>query len=264
MSAYLSRRALGELENRLSDRDLSLLGSVQQHRFLATRQIEELHFADHASKLAGARVCRRVLARLSTERLLVRLQRRVGGVRAGSASFVYALGPAGQRLLNSGQRRRFTEPSPLFLDHALAVADIHVSLVTAHRAERLELGQVDVEPACWRRFVGAGGAREAIKPDLYVVSACGAYEDCWFLEIDRGTESPAAIARKCRAYQAYWRTGFEQERIGTFPLVVWVTGDSRRATRIEQVIGGSRQLKRDLFRVTTDERLVDLLAGGAE
>ena len=32
--------------------------------------------------------CRRVLARLVDERLLVRLDRRVGGVRAGSASFV--------------------------------------------------------------------------------------------------------------------------------------------------------------------------------
>jgi hypothetical protein len=262
MSAYLSRRALRQLADRLSDRDIAVLGSIDHHRFLTARQLETLHFADHATELAGARVCRRVLARLAAERLLTRLERRVGGVRAGSASFVYALGPAGFRLLNDG-RRRFTEPSALFLDHALAVGDAHVALVEAARADRLGLVHVDVEPRCWRRFVGSGGGRQAIKPDLYVVTASGPFEDCWYLEIDRGTESPAAIGRKCRTYEAYWRTGFEQERLGTFPLVVWVAGDAVRATRLQKVMSGARGLKRELFRVTTTGHFVELLAGGA-
>ena len=90
----------------------------------------------HASQLAGARICRRVLARLTDERLLARLQRRVGGVRAGSASFVYALGPIGRRLLD--ERHRYTEPSQLFLDHTLAVADAHIAIVQADRDGRLE------------------------------------------------------------------------------------------------------------------------------
>ena len=50
---------------------------------------------------------------------------------------------------------------------------------------------------------------------------------------------------------------------GTFPLVVWVAPDEERAQRIEQVVSRLRNLKRELFRVTTDGRLVELLAGGA-
>ena len=165
-----------------------------------------------------------MLARLTRERLLARLQRQVGGVRAGSASYVYALGPVGSRLVADG-RRRFTEPSPLFLDHTLAVAEARIELLRASSAGQFELVEVEVEPACWRRYMGPGGAAEFVRPDLYVVTASGAYEDCWFLEIDRGTESPAATSRKCRAYDRYWRTGAEQQRHRTFPLVVWVAPD---------------------------------------
>src|SRR5918911_3628341 len=121
MSAYLGRRGLAQLRERLSERDVQVLRSVAEHRFLRTRQIEALHFDDHASDLAGARVCRRVLARLTEERLLTRLQRRVGGVRAGSASFVYTLGPVGRRLLDDPPRRT-AEPSAAFLAHTLAGA----------------------------------------------------------------------------------------------------------------------------------------------
>jgi hypothetical protein len=262
MSAYLSRRGLEQLRDRVSDRDLLVIGSVYEHRFLTARQIEELHFSDHATPEAGRRVCRRVLGRLARDRLLVRPRRRVGGVRAGSASYVYALGPVGMRLLANG-RRRFIEPSYQFLDHTLAVADARVALVRAAKTGRLALVAVEVEPSCWRRFTGRSGASEFVKPDLYVVTASGAYEDCWFLEIDRGTESPAAIARKCRAYQAYWRSGREQTAHGVFPLVVWVAPDEARARRIEQVIGRTHSLERSLFRATTTGGLVELIIGGA-
>jgi len=261
LSAYLGRRGLAQLRERLSERDLEIIRSVAEHRFLTTRQVEALHFADHATELAGARVCRRVLARLTDERLLARLERRVGGVRAGSASFVYALGPFGGRLID-GHRRRLVEPSTTFLTHTLAVAQAHVEIVQAAGSGELELLSAEVEPDCWRRYLGSGGAREILKPDLYVVTGSGDFEDCWFLEIDRGTESPLALRRKCRAYQAYWRSGREQAAHGTFPLVVWVAPDGRRARQLQQVIGGTRGLNRALFRVTTAPSLVELLAGG--
>lgn len=261
MSAYLSRRGLEQLRSSLSERDLVVIRRVHEHRFLTTRHIEQLHFHDHGSTEAGGRVCRRVLARLVRDRLLTRLERRVGGVRAGSASYVYALGPVGRRLVDDG--RRFTEPSVLFLDHTLAIADARADLTRAHRAGDLELVQVEIEPACWRRFTGPGGAPLYVRPDLYTVTRHGNFEDCWFLEIDRGTESPAAVGRKCRAYEAYWRTGREQQQHGTFPLVIWVTPSTTRAQRLEKVISGARNLKRELFRVTISDELVQLIAGGA-
>lgn len=262
MSAYISRRGLEQLCDRLSERDLAVITSVKEHRFLSAHQIEELHFSDHTTGEACARVCRRVLARLTRDRLLSRLRRRVGGIRAGSASFIYALGPIGSRLV--AEHRRLTEPSPLFLDHTLAVAETRVQLVRAARRGQLELVRVEVEPACWRRYTGPGGSPEVVRPDLYVVTASDAYEDCWFLEIDRGTESPTAISRKCRAYELYWRTGIEQEAHGTFPLVTWVAVDNPRAERIRTTISGTRNLRRDLFRVTTSDAVVALIAGGAQ
>src|SRR5205823_5569617 len=146
-----------------------------------------------------------------------------------------------------------------FLEHTLAVAQTHVELVKAARDGRLELVSVDVEPRCWRRYTGAGGAPEVVKPDLYVVTGSGEFEDCWFVEVDCGTESPAAVRRKCRAYEAYWRSGREQQTHRTFPLIVWVAQDEPRKQRIETSIVSLRSLKHDLFRATIGPHLVELL-----
>lgn len=260
MSAYLGGRAFDELRRTFSDRDLEILRDVAQHRFLSAVQIEGLHFDGHSTPTAAARVCRRVLVRLTNQRVLKRLERRVGGVRAGSASYIYTIGPVGARLL--GQIKRTTEPSELFLDHTLAIGDVHVWLHRAERASRISVVELEIEPACWRQFIGIGGAREGVKPDLYAVTAAGDYEDAWFLEVDRGTESPAAISRKCHAYDRYWRTGQEQKRHGAFPIVVWLCPNARRASRIQRVLDSARNIKREIFRVTTNEEFVGLIAGG--
>lgn len=260
MSAYLGGRAFDELRHSFSDRDLEILRSVTQHRFLTAVQLEALHFDGHSSTTAAARVCRRVLARLTDQRVLKRLERRVGGVRAGSASYIYAVGPVGARLL--GHPKRTTEPSELFLDHTLAVGDVHVWLRRAERADVFSVVELQIEQVSWRQFVGVGGSREIVKPDLYVVTAAGDFEDAWFLEVDRGTESPGAIARKCHVYDRYWRTGQEQQRHGAFPMVVWLCPTERRASRIQRVIRSARNIKRDLFRVTSNNDFVGLIAGG--
>ena len=260
MSAYLGRSGLEKLREGFAERDLLVLRSVNEHRFLTTAQIKALHFVD-GTEAGAERSCRRTLTRLSRDRVLDRLQRRVGGVRAGSASFVYKVGPVGRRLL--GDARRTTEPSSLFLDHTLAVADVRVHLEHAARVRYIELLRVEIEPMSWRQFVGPGGARDIVKPDLYVVTGTGAYEDAWFIEVDRGTESPAAVARKCHAYDRYWRSGREQATHGSFPVTIWICPDERRSSRIDRIIGAARNLNRDLFRVTTGSRMLELLQGGA-
>lgn len=251
------------LRDELSERDLAVINAVAEHRFLTARQVEALLFRDHATQLAAARVCRRVLQRLTERRLLARLKRRIGGVRAGSASFVYALGSEGGRLL-AGERYRLTEPSRLFLDHTLAVGDARIALELAARDGTFDLVEIEVEPRSWRRFSGLGGTPAFVKPDLYAVTGRGEFEDCWFIEIDRGTESPAAIGRKCRAFDLYWRSGLEQAAHGTYPFVLWVTPDEKRARQISGIIKRARNLNHDLFRCTTAPGLVQTLVGGAE
>jgi hypothetical protein len=151
----------------------------------------------------------------------------------------------------------------LFLDHTLAIADARIELEAASRERLFDLVEVEIEPRSWRRFSGPGGAPAFVKPDLYVVTGRDDFEDCWFIEIDRGTESPEAISRKCHAYDLYWRSGLEQAEHGTYPLVLWVAPNKRRTQKIDGVIARARNVNRELFRSTITEQLVQTVAGGA-
>jgi hypothetical protein len=264
-SRRLGRRGLALAQDTLSERDWAVLRVVAAHRFLTTRHVEGFCFADHASSLSAARITRRVLTRLLDSGLLSRLDRRVGGVRAGSASYVWTLAQAGHRLLAGADdaRRRIREPSTTFLDHHLAVADTHLALLGAHRAGQLELLYVQTEPGCWRRFTGRHGSGETLRPDLYAVTADDDYQHCWFIEVDRGSESLPRLLAKCAQYEAYRRTGIEQHLRGVFPLVVWLMPSERRADQLAAALARRSGTDPGLFRVTTADRFVPLLAAGS-
>lgn len=251
----LGRRGRAALREELSSRDLAVLADVGRFRLLTSRQVELLHFADAATDLTAARITRRVLRRLTELNLLYRLDRQVGGLYGGSAAFAYALTAAGQRLLDEGRPdapRRLREPSPLFVRHTLAVAELYVRLVAEVRAASdVTLLDVQTEPACWRRWTRADGSAELLRPDLYLALAEGLDELRWFVEVDLTTEHRPALQRKCRAYQRYMESGVEQTRDGVFPQVLWVTPDARRADQIGGVIRRERGLTDGLFAVTT-------------
>jgi hypothetical protein len=268
VSSRTGRRGLATVRASLSARDWNVLRIVERHRYLTTRQIETFAFHDHATALTGARVCRRNLRRLATLYVLTALERRIGGVRAGSASYVWQVGPVGERLLRGradNPRRRQREPGSLFLNHCLAVADAHLALIQAHRQSHLELLDVQTEPDCWRRFTGLGGARLVLQPDLYVVTTDPADQDfvnCWFVEIDRGTENPARLLTKCARYESYRRNGAEQTEGDSFPLVVWVMRDLSQVERLRALIARDAGLDQRLYRVTTAEQFGALICGG--
>jgi Replication-relaxation len=246
----LGRQAVFALRQRLSERDRKLLEYVGELRLLGARQIQALLFPDdsHATPITAARSCRRVLERLTREGLLTRLERRVGGVRAGSASYVYALTSLGQRVLDlDGARRRLSEPSAFFVAHTLAVADLLVRLVVATRTGEFVLREWQAEPACWRDVSTLGG-RVVLRPDLFVVLLVDEYELRWFVEVDRGTEHLPTLLRKCGLY----KSGVEQRQHEVFPRVLWIALDQRRAERLQEAIRKDRRLSADIFRVTTE------------
>ena len=246
----------------LSDRELEILSSVVAHRYLAARQIQALHFSDHASDLSAARTCRRVLERLSERGALARLERRIGGVRAGSASFVYQIGSRGLSILRElghpvGSRRY--EPGVGFLEHHLAIADLHVTLVEAERQGHVLIAELQLEPHCWRAHSDLGGQPLWLRPDLYVALRVGEETTHWFVEVDRGTESIQSLVRKCRAYEQYLRSGVEQRHIGAFPYVCW---SLPRATRIEQfgaALARTREMTVEAHQLVLDDQTVDHL-----
>ncbi|WP_433020522.1 replication-relaxation family protein [Kribbella sp. CA-294648] len=257
---------LASLRHNLSPRDLAILRSISAHRFLTTRHVRVLHFSDHASELSATRSSNRVLRRLSRDKLIAALDRRVGGVRAGSAGYVWRVTAAAYRLLQTedgeGISRRYREPSQRLLAHTLAIADTHVALNRAASSDSLELVTVQVEPGSWRRFLGIGGESRLLRPDLAVVTAQAEYEDHWFIEVDLGTEHPPTVIRKCHLYEDYRRSGNEQDAHGLFPRVLWVVPNQQRADKLTTAITEAK-LDPALFRVVTTDQLIPAVIGGA-
>ncbi len=248
----VSRAELQRIAVELSDRERAVMESVVAYGFLTTKHIERLHFHDHATAEAGARITRRVLERLRKQRILEPLERRIGGLRAGSASYIWRIGPAGDRLLAAGNRDqprdRRKQPSVRFLEHRLAVAECAVRLTVAAREGVFDLIKVDPEPVTWRRYNGDYSSREILKPDLFAITADGDYEDHWFIEVDRGTESLPTVIKQCQQYEHYRRTGTEQSLTGLFPRVIWLVPDEHREHQLRAAIERA-DLDDKLFRV---------------
>ncbi len=265
-----SRLHLTVMAGRLSSRDRKILEATESARFITTKQLEVLIFTDHASKASAARTSRRVLERLKREHLIDTLERRVGGVRAGSAGYIWHLTTTGARLLaylaGSGKPRRFHEPSQRLLDHCLMIGDIHLTLRTGLAPYGIELSNVTFEPDTWRRYSGIGGEPRLVRPDLAAVTTVatdeGPVDDYWLLEADRGSEHPPTVIRACQRYLEYFATGIEQARHQVLPRVVWVVPHEERRKKLDAAFHAAG-LDLRLFRITTMEDLPDLIARGA-
>lgn len=240
----LSARRLAGLAEELSERDRALLAVLARLRVASGAQLERLSFREIVASARG-RVRRRVLGRLVRLGLVVTLDRRVGGVRAGSAGLVYALSGAGWRLVDlldrrsEAPRRRTREtPGALFLAHALAVSEIYVDLkeqveqfgaMTDESGPAIEIFDVEAD-ARWRDESG-----EVHRPDALVVLSLGPVEDVWWLEVDRGTESLARVQWMLRRYQQFATAAGGGPR-GVIPRVLVTVLDDKRRRGVDRLI----------------------------
>lgn len=258
------KNQLIELDTRLSDRDRAVLTAISKYRFLLTGHVQRLYFNTGVSVTANTRATNRALKKLREYGLIAPLKRRIGGVRAGSASLIWHLTEPGNRLLNLSQaenkkRKRFKEPSPMFLEHTLAIAETAVQIETiCGPSEDLEVVTIDTEPTCWRSFY-LNNQRIQLKPDAYLVTSYDDYEDSWFLELDLGTESTSQVIEKCRTYFSYYRTGLEQKEHDVFPVVVWIVPDENRKRNLKQAISNSLPEHPKFFLVITPVELEKML-----
>lgn len=269
-----ARRAAGRLDlealrGELGEPGWKTLELIEQHRFLSTPQLTRLYFAERHTSDSAPVAAGRVTRWLKRHKLVDRLERRIGGIRAGSSGMVWFLTERGHRLLHPDTRRRSRphDPSTTFLDHTLAVADVHVRLVEAARAERLELVALVTEPRAWRRFLTPAGVVQPLKPDLYVELAIPPGSDdllSVFVEVDLGSEHLPTLLRKCRTYADYARSG-NADRDGGMPLVIWQMSArtpeiaQRRRQQLAEGIERDRHLDVRMFRITTPEALVTRL-----
>lgn len=256
------------LQARLTPTEQGLVETLDRVRLATGSQLARLHFTGTGNSQTVARRSRRTLTRLVGLRVLARLDRRIGGVRAGSAGYVYALDVAGQRLASAcgpagGARiRRPWTPAGSFVAHTLAVTELYVRLREAERDGVLEMLAFDAEPAAWRFFTGLGGSRVWLKPDAFVRMAAGEFEHVSFVEVDRATQSAPALARKLTVYRRYHATGREEVRFGLFPQVVLlVPGDARKEVAVD-VCAAQPPDSWPLWRVAPYDDALMALTGG--
>jgi len=257
--SYFHADRVARLAGELSERELAILSTLERVRLATGRQIETLHFDTNTSRHR-----RRVLQSLTDLRLVARLDRRIGGRRAGSAGHLFALDIGGQHLLarvTNREVRRPTTPGSRFILHVLAVTEIYVGLVLAERRGLIELQAFEAEPSSWRRFAGPGGGLAVAKPDAYVRLGVGGFLDSWFLEIDRATESASTLARKADIYRAYYASGVEQKRHGVFPRVLWCVPHERRYQVVVDVCSRQPADAWALHQVTLTSDAVGLMSG---
>ena len=257
---YVTRGRVEAAMAQLSPRDLRMVEDVASVQVLTGQQVRRLHFEDSAE---GRRLARRDLARLAEWRVLTRLDRRIGGVRAGSEGYAYVLDVLGQRLIWPDRRhyRVPWTPGAGVVAHAVAVSELYVQLREQARASVTSL-LYEGEPQCWRGFHGPGGRRLILKPDARVTWTVNDYEDNYFIEIDLATESGPRLAEKARLYVRYWQSGREQEAAGVFPQVLWITPTDARRRQIMDVLTQLDAEHAQLFAVTTADQAADLIASG--
>jgi hypothetical protein len=256
---YVTRSRAAAIGASLSPRERAVLADVARLGVASGGQLQRLHYE---STEAGRRLARIELARLCELQVLTRLDRTIGGVRAGSRGHCLALGVAGQRIIwpDLPRYRPPWTPNRSYLRHALAVSDLYFRLRMA-MADRLLT--YDTEPSCWRSYFGPGGAPATLKPDAFAVLDLGRFEDRMWLEIDMATESGTRIFKKALEYVRYYQSGREQSAAGVFPQVLWVTTTKARR---DVMVGALTRLPAEhwqLFAVVTADEAADLMINGA-
>jgi len=265
--SYLTAKRLALLEQTLTPRDTTIIESLDRLRVATTEHLKRLHFAD-LTPHSAARQAPRALARLAEHRIVTKLERQLGGARAGSKAAVWSLDVAGQRLASAcgpaGGRllRRPWTPSLAFLAHRLAVSECFVSLSERSREGACDVLDFDTEPLSWRRYASPFGGISTLKPDAFCRVAVGDFERGTFIEVDRATEGRLAIAGKLRAYRQYWETGREQERRGYFPRVVFAVPTEERKAVLVDLFAAQPEESWPLWQVVLAADLTDALIGG--
>jgi DNA-binding PadR family transcriptional regulator len=230
-------------------REVQVLVRLECFGYLTSAHLEEFVFAGSGLTPQSRTVTTRlILRRLSKRGLVAATPARAGGLGGGSPRPAYRLTESGRRLVDAlegrqrGQRGRAR--GTLFVGHALMAADVCLAFRRAARAEEgHELSEWESERESAARLESA-----RVVPDARLVYRTPAWEVDAFVEIDLGTERASRFAGKVRDYCAAWRSGSWRAHLPSWPLVLTVTTDGRRAVALrratEQLLRSQRDAER--------------------
>jgi len=227
-------RRLAELAAALTLRDVAILSALDQYRYLDTAQIEALYYT-------GQRRCELRLSLLRQRGLLARwiALKPPGWCQMPS---VYALSSLGARILATW---RGEDPRPLLarseharthrahVVHDLEANSLFVLLAAASRSIPGEGLHAWVGEDTCRRVYRSRGAR--LTPDGWGRYLVGDRQILFFLEWDRGTESPKRIREKVGDYVRH----FAGRRHANLNHVLFVTPRRSRELTVAGAIRDS-------------------------
>ena len=255
--------------NYKTDNDTQILYFLSQARFATTNQLARLFFASSVRADTAIRRTNFALQSLKKAGLVSHLKRRIGGARRGSASYVWQISFQGLKRLKSQddsitlRYKNQYEPTQHHVEHTLAITEVFIETLEAVRdSEKLSLEIFSFEPNSWRSYQKLSGIGRTLKPDAYLELVNHDYEDHYFLEIDRSTESLARVVNTCKKYIEYYRSGIEQRQKEVFPYVLWVVPDDKRKLAISKAIQKELYNFWELFTVITLEEYPDYIKGG--
>jgi hypothetical protein len=165
------------------------------------------------------------------------------------------------RVSGAKQNQKWTELNYHSIDANFAEANLRAD-------SRIRVERIQQEPWCWRGF--PDNKLSKLKPDLFAKTSRvdngkrNFYH--WFIEIDRDTEKPVRILRKCKAYENYLRATKPERKkywcCGAFPIIVWVVPDEKRKNTLTQHISEafSEMWEYGFFKVVLREELADFVA----
>ena len=252
----------------LTERDRDIIRQVHRHRFLRSSHITAL-VGGSAPQLL------RRLQLLYHHRYLERPRSQIDYYhRGGSRRIVYGLGSKGASLLKRESSPAFREFNwgeknrgigRLFLEHALLISDVMVSLELACRKSdrvRLLIGR-DIsipdatsrqrEPFRWKVTLSNRQKLGLIPDQVFALESAdqppGRNRAFYFLEADRATMPvvrenlfQTSLFRKLLAYEATWTQGLHRSRFDFHRFrVITVTSSPRR---VENLVAACQNLER--------------------
>lgn len=258
--------------------DHPILVALGRYYYLTARQLTRLLYAPSSQTYAQARL-KRLVDHAVLQRIFLPRP-----TRTGSAPLAYTLARKGLHALvewgGAGERRyrpaEVRETSYLYLAHTLALNDVLIALeLLCRRDPRVELAALrhERELKCQPvRISLPGGATTSVIPDAWVdLRLLGRYQECYAIELDRGTTEQRAWRRKVAALIAY-ASGPYQERFGTASLTIAVVATSGKGRRDQLIRWTEAELRShghehqaNLFRFTgvpiVDTDPIDVFAG---
>jgi hypothetical protein len=258
--ARLTTARLRQLAAELPDRYTEPVLHLSRARALSGGQLDRLLRQPDTAPRTAERARQRAMTHLCHLGLAATLDRRIGGIRAGSAGYVHVLTPAGHKLaaLLTGQQpprriRHSRAPGAMFIHHALDIAEIYVQLTEKSRSDSIRVAAFITEPASWWRASGI-----VLRPDAYTRLATPTHRDCWWLEIDRDTESAPRLRDKLRDYTDHADSGGTGPD-GVLPRVVFTVPDEKRAAAIRAAIAAAPGADTGFITVATHREAASLL-----